>query len=304
MTSPRGSRTTLTIVSSILLATTVLSPLTILARPGVAYGGASCTILARAVVICTTGGEGHNPTPTTTTIPTQPGPPSQTPPYYYTEVPCYECVEYQNDYVCQNDHLVDDPRVGDWAPPAPLPPGDSVPWSLEKVVVTTGEVTGLGLLCGSPPPSPPSPSGAWAAAVKYLPVPLIESNPAQSGLVQLQTWFWLGNDPVGVPVIVTAAADGGSVTATVYPESYTWNFGPPGAVPVTSYTGGAPGSASSASAVYTYMDKGTYEVTVSVNWTGSYTFDGGTPIALPTVSQEQGFPYEVREIRSVLRGSS
>ena len=37
----------------------------------------------------------------------------------------------------------------------------------------------------------------------------------------------------------------------------------------------------SASAIYTYVDKGTYEVTVAVNWSGSYTFDKGAPIALP-----------------------
>ena len=94
------------------------------------------------------------------------------------------------------------------------------------------------------------------------------------------------------------------MTATVYPVSYTWDFGPPGSSPVTSYTAGSPASASSASAVYTYVDKGTYEVSVAVNWSGSFTFDKEAPIALPAVSEEQSFPYEVREIRSVLGGAS
>ena len=68
--------------------------------------------------------------------------------------------------------------------------------------------------------------------------------------------------------------------------------------------GWGPGSASSASAVYTYVDNGTYEVSVVVNWSGSFTFDKGAPVALPAVSQEQSFPYEVREVRSVLGVSS
>jgi hypothetical protein len=89
----------------------------------------------------------------------------------------------------------------------------------------------------------------------------------------------------------------------VHPVSYTWDFGAPGTYEVTSYTAGSPGSASRASAVYTYVDNGTYEVTVSVEWTGSYSFDGGSPIALPPVPEEQSFPYEVREIRSVLAQS-
>jgi hypothetical protein len=41
-----------------------------------------------------------------------------------------------------------------------------------------------------------------------------------------------------------------------------------------------------------------------VNWSGSFTFDKEAPIALPAVSEEQSFPYEVREIRSVLGGAS
>ncbi|HUC13965.1 MAG TPA: PKD domain-containing protein [Acidimicrobiales bacterium] len=307
-------------VSGALLPAVVLSLQVITVFSGEAYGDGSCTVLPSGAVVCKTGG-GGGPATTTTTTPTtteRPGPPSAPlPPYYVVYVPCDECVSGGTDEICTARGSVGfDPNIpADWVPGDPLPDGDTLLQLEEEVSSTTGKALGLvpnsapnvGDPCNEhtpPPPPPPSPAEAWAAAVKDLPVPQIRSNPVTSGLVQLETWFWLGNDQVGVPVTVTAAAGGGSVTATVYPVSYTWDFGPPGAVPVTSYTAGAPGSASNASAVYTYADKGTYEVTVAVTWSGSYTFDKGAPIALPPVSEEQSFPYEVREVRSVLGGSS
>ena len=289
----------------------------VMLSPRVAYGARSgeCHLNRFGQVVCVTGGEGGGLATTTTTARATVPPPSQVPPYYIVYVPCDECVSGGTDEICTAQGIVgfDTNIPGDWQPGDPLPDGDTLLELEEELSSTTGQVLGLvpdsapnaGEPCNEQvPPPPPSPSEAWAAAVKDLPVPQIEASPASSGLVQLQTWFWLANDPVGVPITVTAAADGGSVTASVHPVSYTWDFGPPGASAVTTYTAGSPGSASSASAVYTYMDKGTYEVTVSVSWTGSYTFDGGVPIALAAVSEQQSFPYEVREIRSVLGGSS
>jgi len=300
-------------ISSIVVLAAALSLQTITVSSGVAYGDGSCIVIPSGAVVCNTGGGGSPPT--TTTTPKAKPRPAQLPPYYIVYVPCLECVSGGTDEVCTARGTVGfDPNIpADWEPGGPLPDGDTLLELEEEISSTTGQVLGLvpdsapnvGEPCnGHSPPPPPSPAGAWAAAVKDLPVPEVRSNPAAAGLVQLETWFWLGNDPVGIPVTVTAAADGGSVTATVYPVSYTWNFGPPGAGPVTSYTSGAPGGAPSASAVYTYVDKGTYEVTVAVNWSGSYTFDKGVPIALPAVSEKESFPYEVLEVRSVLGGSS
>jgi hypothetical protein len=304
-------------ISGALVPVVALSLEVITGSSGIAYGEGSCTVLPSGAVICETGGGGTTGT-TRTTTPAGPTSP-HVPPYYIVYVPCDECVSGGTDEICTAHGTVGfDPNIpAGWVPGDPLPDGDTLLQLEEEVSLTTGHVLGLvpdsapnvGQPCNGHTPlpptlPPPSPAEAWAAAVKDLPVPQIRSNPVAAGLAQLGTWFWLSNDQAGVPVTVTAAAGGGSVTATVYPVSYTWNFGPPGAAPVTSYTAGAPGSASSASAVYTYADKGTYEVSVAVNWSGSFTFDKGAPIALPAVSEEQSFPYEVREIRSVLGGSS
>ncbi len=191
---------------------------------------------------------------TTTTAPRVRPPSAHVPAYYIVDVPCEECVSDGTDEICTAQGTVGfDPNIPlGWAPGEPLPDGDTFLQIEEEISSTTGQVLGdvpnsspnVGQPCNGrsplplPPPSPTA-SEAWAAVVKDLPVPEIRSNPATSGLVQLGTWFWLGNDTEGVPVTVTAAADGGSVTATVYPLSYTWNFGPPGALPVTSYTAGA-----------------------------------------------------------------
>jgi hypothetical protein len=286
---------------------------------GIAYGEGSCTVFPSGAVVCKTGG-GGGPGTTTTTAPPAGPPHADIPPYYIVLVPCDECVSGGTDEICTSHGSVGfDPNIpADWAPGDPLPDGDTLLQLEEEISSATGQALGtapdsapnVGQPCNGRtplpplPPLPPSPAEAWAAALKDLPVAQIRSNPVTAGLAQLATWFWLGNDPAGVPVTVTAAAGGGSVTATVYPVSYTWDFGPPGSGPVTSYTAGSPGSASSASAVYTYVDKGTYEVSVAVNWAGSFTFDGGAPIALAAVSEKQSFPYEVREIRSVLGGAS
>jgi hypothetical protein len=292
----------------------------ITAPSGAASAEGSCTVLPSGAVVCETGGGGGPGTTTTTAPPAAGPPPAHIPPYYIVLVPCDECVSGGTDEICTSHGTVGfDPNIpADWVPGDPLPDGDTFLQLEEEISSTTGQVLGVvpdsapnaGQPCNGHappaprPPLPPSPAEAWSAAVKDLPVPQIRSNPGSAGLVHLGTWFWLSNDAAGVPVSVTAAADGGSVTATVYPVSYTWDFGPPGSSPVTSYTAGSPGGASSASAVYTYVDNGTYEVSVAVNWSGSFTFDNGAPIALPVVSEVQSFPYEVREIRSVLGGVS
>ena len=235
-------------------------------------------------------------------------------------VPCDECVSEGTDEICTSQGTVGfDPNIpADWVPGDPLPDGDTFLQLEEEISSTTGQVLGVvpdsapnvGQPCNghTPPPPrpplPPSPAEAWSAVVKDLPVPQIRSNPGSAGLVHLGTWFWLSNDAAGVPVSVTAAADGGSVTATVYPVSYTWDFGPPGSSPVTSYTAGSRAAHQVHPRSTRTLDKGTYEVSVTVKWSGSFSFDKRAPIALPAVSEEQSFPYEVREIRSVLGGVS
>ncbi len=98
---------------------------------------------------------------------------------------------------------------------------------------------------------------------------------------------------------VTASAGGQTITATIKPFSYTWTFGQPGAPEKIADTAGAPGSATSASATWTYVDMGTFEVSVTVCWKGFYVY-AGTHSLGPVCEAPTYAPYEVREIKSVL----
>ena len=137
------------------------------------------------------------------------------------------------------------PTWNNWTTDDPLPPGYSVPYTLDQIDNATKAVTSLGLQCSAQVTTtttlpPPSPSEAWAASIKVLPLPQIRFSPSSSGLVHLETWFWLSNDAAGVPVTVSATAGGDTIAATVEPVSYTWTFGPSAATE-TSYTAGSAG---------------------------------------------------------------
>ena len=152
----------------------------------------------------------------------------------------------------------------------PLPPGyvelDVV---LEKSTAT-GQVVNTWLQCESEPTPttlpPPTPEESWAAADTLLPLPTIQFSPSDNGLVHLQTWFWLSNDAAGTPVTVTARTHTGqTITAVVEPVGYTWTFGTGDSAPSSTA-----GSEEDPAVRYTYVDAGTYEVSVTVEWAGQY----------------------------------
>ena len=99
--------------------------------------------------------------------------------------------------------------------------------------------------------------------------------------------------------------DGYALTVTAHPISYHWSFGDGGST--TSESAQGPEGEAAASVSHTYTEKGTYDVAVSVLWTGvmTLTFDGNV-VSQRDLGQylqpQAARPYEVQEVRSVLVG--
>ncbi len=136
-----------------------------------------------------------------------------------------------------------------------------------------------------------------------FPQPSVRTDPGTIGVVQLPTWFWVGDSATSSGLTVGPLGVGGySVVLHVHPVAYYWSFGD--GTDAVSYTGGSGGGAASASVVHTYHQQGTYEVGLGIAWEGSYTFTGyGVdqtvplgPVRQPAVVRS----YRVQEVRSVL----
>jgi PKD repeat protein len=122
-------------------------------------------------------------------------------------------------------------------------------------------------------------------------------DPASAGITQLPSWFWVAGG--GGPVSVTVEMGGYTVTATASPVEYQWGFGDGGGALSTRAGGQA-----FPSVAHTYVDKGTYTVSLAVEYAGSYSFagPGGSGAASLGVywQPRAGASYTVQEVRSVL----
>ncbi len=148
---------------------------------------------------------------------------------------------------------------------------------------------------GVPPPPPPTPAEVWAQAP--LSSPAFGVSPSTVGITQLPSWFWVTAGSGAVTV--TAEINGYSVTTTAIPVAYEWSFGDG-----SSGTSLAPGGESSPSVTHTYTYKGTYIVTLSIDYSGTYSYAGpggsGTESLGNYVPPATSTPYVVQEVRSVL----
>ena len=120
-------------------------------------------------------------------------------------------------------------------------------------------------------------------------------NPHVRGLVGLETWFWYdGPDAATVQV----GLNGGTVTAEATVVAYEFATGD-GAV----YTSEVPGTEDSPAARHVYQRHGTYDVTVTVIWQGTFTFTapGGATVAgdLGTMRTSSTRAYDVVESQAV-----
>ena len=133
-----------------------------------------------------------------------------------------------------------------------------------------------------------------------LPPPAVGINPATVGITQLSSWFWVTGDTG--PVTVTVNLGGYSVTTTATPVAYQWDFGDG-----TSAASPGAGTETDPSVTHTFHDKGTYVVTLSIEYAGTYSYagPGGTGTASLGEYEPPGVstPYVVQEVRSVLTPS-
>lgn len=148
----------------------------------------------------------------------------------------------------------------------------------------------------APPAPPPGSADVWAEVP--LPTAVVEFSPDEVGLTQLPTWFWAQG--VSQSVEVTAEIDGYRIMTSAQPVGYTWHFGDGTSASVTTA-----GTASDPSVEHTYAEAGTYDVSVVVEYTGSFNFVGptgnaGTEPLSPYYSRAFVAPYTVQQVRSVL----
>jgi hypothetical protein len=137
-----------------------------------------------------------------------------------------------------------------------------------------------------------------------LPTPVLGVNPDGKGLTGLKTWLWSTS-----PGRLTAQTSirGYTATATATPVRWVWQMWKDGDTPnlnpnprVESAT---PGSEASPAATYVYETKGDYTITLTVWWTGEFTFTGfgvSQRESLGDTSREASRPYHVIEVVSVL----
>lgn len=143
------------------------------------------------------------------------------------------------------------------------------------------------------PPAPPTREELIEAAP--IPDPVINRNPSTRGLTGLASWFWAS---IGTTVDASVTLRGWTVTGTLGAGTLTWDTGDGG-----RYQTATPGTAEAPAVEHVYERKGTWPVSVNVDWSGSYTVSGyGTSYTVGglTTAGTSSLDYEVVEVRSVL----
>ncbi|MGO9660229.1 MAG: PKD domain-containing protein [Acidimicrobiales bacterium] len=168
-----------------------------------------------------------------------------------------------------------------------------VPTGSRSVICPSGQTAST----SPPPPPPPPPSAGDVWAEVPLPAPDLAINPAGAGVTQLASWFWVTGAGRSVTVAVTIGAY--TVTATASPVAYQWSFGDG-----SSATSASAGGEGEPSVTHTYLEKGTYPVSLAVEYAGRYSFAGPAGTGSSSLGDYEQPPvntsYTVQEVRSVL----
>jgi len=116
------------------------------------------------------------------------------------------------------------------------------------------------------PGAPTPPSVAQVRDAVGIPDPTIATNPQPKTLSGMRTDYWY-TGPTERTVTVTL--NGFTVTATARATSYRWQFGDGAEVTTTQ-----PGSPEQPAATHAYQRRGDKTITLTVTWTGTFTFTG------------------------------
>jgi hypothetical protein len=131
-----------------------------------------------------------------------------------------------------------------------------------------------------------------------IPTQTIETNPQNAGMVAIPTWFWVE----GVPaegVTATASIPGVTVTATASPGGVEYDFGD-GTSLACQGTGTPYAEGATSDCTHTYERAGTYAITATILWTGTYTVNGGPPQPIETaVARTATFDLAVNEAQAI-----
>jgi hypothetical protein len=150
-------------------------------------------------------------------------------------------------------------------------------------------------------PIPPVPNLTSVLGAAETPVPVVTLNPAVQGLTGLETWLWY-DGPAELTVAVSL--NGYTITGTAVPTSFAWTMGAPDVNGTSTHSADVPGNVDDPAARHTYETVGTYTITLTVTWTGSFTVTGnglpGGPVDLGTTTVDGTLTYPVREARSIL----
>ena len=153
----------------------------------------------------------------------------------------------------------------------------------------------------TPPPPPPTAQEVWTQVP--LPAPVLAISPEGNGLTGLATWLW-SSDPG--PLTAQTSIRGYTATARATPVRWVWTMWKPGDTanlnPDPRVESTTPGSAANPAATYTYETSGDYTVTLTVWWSGDFTFSGygvSQRQSLGDTSRSASRAYHVIEVRSV-----
>jgi hypothetical protein len=191
-----------------------------------------------------------------------------------------------------------DPAACDITTSQLTPTGVGTLYFMEVISLADGSTLSSGFRCIAPgedpvPPDPPTREEVFDSAP--IPDPAIHVSPIGDGLVGLDTWLW--GDPHGT-VAVSVTLRGWTVSGQVSPVSWVFETSNGG-----HYAADNPGSEANPVGRHVFSRSGTYTISHTVEWGGSFSVSGyGLTFAVGDLGGAfaSTLGYDVIEIEAVI----